>query len=491
MNGAAYVLVVLGILLAKGLGFLRDIVFASVFGATSHTDIYFQVFGLVNLIFTGIGVALSTLVIKNLNKAENDTEEKKRAYVSGFIVKTSLIILGVTALMYISAKPIAMFLLPGLEEEFIPLAVKLMYIMLPSFLFVVIAYIISGVLQNNRVFFISSVMSLPFNVVIIASLFVKNVDVVTVGIVTTIGWFLHIAVQLPSFYKKGYSLVRHYSKNQSFKGNNTEILYIFISNMMFQICFMIDKAFVSSESGAATTINYASNLFVTISSVFVVAMSNVVFPSISKNYEEGKLDYVRDLIKYIITVMAAIFVPFIMTVCCFGKNIISLLYERGEFTSELTVSTAILFAVYTLGALGYICQELLNKVLYLDSKYNYTVIGTILVVALKLIINFFLADYGAVFVSLSTTVLFILYGLAILYGLSRVVGKYFKGELFANLFKIFVSALAAIAVYFICRLLIGNMVADKIMFIIPLGLCGIVYVGMLFVSGILKKLIKR
>ena len=99
--------------------------------------------------------------------------------------------------------------------------------------------------------------------------------------------------------------------------------------MMFQICFMIDKAFVSSESGAATTINYASNLFVTISSVFVVAMSNVVFPSISKNYEEGKIDYVRDLIKYIITIMAAIFVPFIMTVCCFGKNIISLLYPNA------------------------------------------------------------------------------------------------------------------------------------------------------------------
>ena len=41
MNGAAYALVVLGILLAKGLGFLRDIVFASVFGATAYTDIYF------------------------------------------------------------------------------------------------------------------------------------------------------------------------------------------------------------------------------------------------------------------------------------------------------------------------------------------------------------------------------------------------------------------------------------------------------------------
>ena len=64
MIGGAYVLVVIGILLAKGLGFFRDMVFAGVFGTGAQADIYSQVFGLVNLIFTGIGVALSTLVIK-------------------------------------------------------------------------------------------------------------------------------------------------------------------------------------------------------------------------------------------------------------------------------------------------------------------------------------------------------------------------------------------------------------------------------------------
>ena len=66
--GSAYIMVVLGILLAKCIGFYRDMVFAGVFGTSVESDIYFQGFGLVNLIFTGIGVALSTLVIKNINK---------------------------------------------------------------------------------------------------------------------------------------------------------------------------------------------------------------------------------------------------------------------------------------------------------------------------------------------------------------------------------------------------------------------------------------
>lgn len=163
-------MVVLGILLAKGIGFLRDMVFAWVFGATAYTDIYFQIFGLVNLIFTGIGVALSTLIIKNLNKSENSGEEKQRRYVSYFITRTTLIVAAVTCVLYAFARPVTRLLLPGLDKGLYGTAVKLMYIMLPSFLFVIIAYIISGVLQNKRVFFITSIMSLPFNVIIIASL---------------------------------------------------------------------------------------------------------------------------------------------------------------------------------------------------------------------------------------------------------------------------------------------------------------------------------
>lgn len=491
VNGMAYILVVLGILIAKGLGFFRDIVFASVFGASAYTDMYFQIFGLVNLIFTGIGVALSTLVIKNLNKAEHSSELSKRGYVSHFIRKTTLVSVIAALCMAILARPIVNILLPGLDSANTMLAVKLMYIMLPSFVFVIIAYIISGVLQNNKVFFISSIMSLPFNVVIIASLFVKNIDIITVSIVTTIGWLLHIVIQLPSFYKKGYRLFSSpYEKTNKEKSGKSELLWIFISNMMFQLCFMIDKAFVSSESGVASTINYASNLFVTIASVFVVAMSNVVFPSISRNYEEGNREYVKSLLQYMLTVMFAIFVPFILVASCFGNNLIALLYERGSFTSELTGVTATLFAIYTLGVFGYACQELFNKILYLDSKYAYTVIGTVAVVVLKIALNFILAPYGAVAIAISTTALFIAYAVNIALAIIKVTGNYFDRKFVKNIVKILVSSVAAFIVFVGCRWLLPGLFVSKAGFIVPLGLCGIVYLVVLFATGIAKYIIK-
>ncbi len=489
MNAAAYIMVVLGILLAKGIGFLRDIVFASVFGASVYTDMYFQIFGLVNLIFTGIGVALSTLVIKNLNKTQCDSDEKKRSYVSHFITKTTLISLAAIFVMYLFSGVIVRLLLPGIEGESYGVALKMMYIMLPSFLFVIIAYIISGVLQNCRVFFISSIMSLPFNVVIIASLFIKNVDIVTVGIVTTIGWFLHIAVQLPSFYKKGYRLFTGGKCEKTSSGMSRELIWIFISNMMFQVCFMIDKAFVSGDSGAATTINYASNLFVTIASVFVVAMSNVVFPSISRNYEEGNTEYVQSLVKYIIVVMFVIFVPFILTVSCFGNQLIAVLYERGEFTPDLTKTTAVLFAIYTMGALGYVCQELFNKLLYLDARYSYTVAGTISVIALKIVLN--LLSGGKVFVvAATTTLLFTLYAALIAFAMKKVIGNYMDSDLGKNLLKIIVSGICAFAGFIVCKMMLPELTYGRFTFLLPLALCAVIYIGVLTLSGVLKTVIK-
>lgn len=499
--GSAYIMVVLGIVMAKGLGFFRDIVFAEIFGTGVLADIYFQVFGLVTLIFTGIGVALSTLVIKNINKAENLGRE--RAYVSHFIGKAFLYLISAVAVMAVFAPQIVGVILPSIGGQESELAFKLFYIMLPSMIFVVIAYIISGVLQNERAFFITSIMSLPYNVIIILTLYLLDASILTIGAVTTLGWFLHIVILLPSFYKKNYTLIsREKYIGKSDKSN--EILWIFISNMMFQICLYTDRAFVSGDAGMAATFNYASNLFITISSIFVVAMSTVVFPSISKNYEEGNIDYVNETLRYIITVMAAIFLPFLLVVGFFGTNVIGLLYERGSFTGDSTLAVAIMFFVYSMGILGYTTQELFNKILYLAGKYNYSVIGTIAVVILNVIINILIvlfvprtpfADsyitFPSLLIAVSTTVLMTVYAVVMSFGLRKVVGGYWKKDLLIALGKIIIAGGMATATYAVFNTFMNTFTHGRFTFIIPLVVCGAVYIASLLATGVAKQLIKK
>lgn len=498
MIGSAYVMVVLGILLAKGLGFYRDMVFASVFGTGVEADIYFQVFGLVNLIFTGVGVALSTLVIKNLNKPENAGAEK--TYAAAFLRKAAAWLTVAAALLALLARPLIRLILPEISGNDFLLAVKMVYIMAPSLIFVVIAYIVSGLLQNKKAYFITSVMSLPFNAVIIAALFVKEISILQIAAVTTFGWFLHIAIQLPAFYKNGYSFTERKKKTASGgKGKNSEILWIFVSNMMFQLCIYIDRAFVSAEAGMASTFNYASNLFITIASVFIVAMSTVVFPSISKNYEEGKLRYVNDLVSYIITIMTAIFIPFILVVGFFGSDVIRLIYERGAFTSESTAAVAIIFLMYTLSVMGYTTQELFNKILYLDGKYKYTVFGTgavlLLNVGANALIKIALPEGGGmtreILIAGSTALLSTLYALYIAVKLKSVLGRYITRETLANVAKTVLSGAAAVVSYVILNLTVPNFTHGYTTFVPAVLLCGAVYVAVLWATGVLGQILKR
>ena len=85
MQFNSYIFMVIGIVFAKCIGFLRDIFFASQFGTSYQSDIYFTIFSVVTLIFTGIGVALSTIIIKQLNKKQYSNPETQAEYVSFFI----------------------------------------------------------------------------------------------------------------------------------------------------------------------------------------------------------------------------------------------------------------------------------------------------------------------------------------------------------------------------------------------------------------------
>ena len=493
MNNKSYIFVVLGIVLAKIVGFSRDIFFAGFYGTGVTADIYFQIFGIVTLIFTGVGVALQTQVIMNLNKEQNNGPEKKKAYVSAFLCKCSFYLLAVTAVLYLGAKPLTRMLLPDLAGEEFALALRLTYIMLPSIFFVAVAYIISGILQNSNVFFIPSIVSLPYNAVIIAALFLPNVTIEQIGMATTFGWFLHIAIQLPDFYRKGYRFLYRGGEKLPRKRSaaNMSIWWIFISNLMFQLCFIIDKTFVSGNPGQASAINYASNLFITISSVFVVAMTSVVFPAISKNYEEGQIDYVRRLVGNIVSIMAAVFIPFLLVVTLFGDQLIGLLYQRGEFDSQSTAATAAVFVLYSFGIFGYLAQELINRVLYLANRYRYTVVATVLVIGAKLLLDrLFVPAYGMIFAAASSTVLLDLYGIVSFMVLKKTVGSVLSRDVLKCLGKVLLSGAAALAVYFVLLLVMPGIVTGTgPAFILPILICGVVYLGAAFALGVHKQLL--
>lgn len=490
MNWKTYIISVIGIFIAKALGFGRNIFFASAFGATELTDIYFQIFSIPTFLFTGIGTALSTLIIKNLNKKQIKNNFDK-VYASQFIIKTCLIVLVITFFLYLFAGSTIKLLLPGINPDLYIVAQNMMYIMLPSALFIIVAYIISGILQNNKIYFITSIMSLPYNIIIILALLFKNIDIYTICWITTLGWFLHIVILLPNFYRKGYRFF--YKSNNLIKTTHNktklEVFYIFISSMMFQMCFIYDKAAVSHEIGAATIISYATNFFITIVSVFIVAMSNVSYPSICKNYELNNKEKIKISMGQSVLTLFVIIVPFLIINCMYGENIMCLLYERDQFTHELTNKTALLYKIYSFGVFGYICQEFFNKILYLDYKYIVPLLGSIVIMLVKPIINLHLSSYGLVWIAISTTLLVTIYSITIFWRSFKVTGNYFTKDIIYKILKILFSGFIAFLATHIIGLSDFAILQNRYSFLILIINFLSIYLLIIYLSGCVNYLI--
>ena len=79
----------------------------------------------------------------------------------------------------------------------------------------------------------------------------------------------------------------------------------------------------------------------------------------------------------------------------------------------------------------------------------------------------------------------------IAFAIKKVVGKYWKKDLLLDLLKIFIGGIIAFGVYFVFNTFAPSFTHGKISFIIPLCVCGAVYIAFLYATGVLMRLLKR
>lgn len=483
----SYFVMVSGILGAKLLGFVRELVVANKFGTSQLTDIYFQIFSVANVVFASLGVALSTFLVKSINIYRNNSENEKE-FIASFYKKAILWSLCGIGVLCVLGYPITKILLQGLSQEDFYIALKLYYIMIPSFLFIVLTYTSSGILQNKGKFFRTAIVSVPFNIIIIGSLLSFVNSIYSFGIVTTIGWASQFLFLLPSVIKDGYKIWTDKKNEINLSDIKiSEIAFIFVSNVIFQLLFIIDKSFASYSEGASSAIHYSSNLFTTVSSVFLVGMSAVFFPTLTKSIGEKDDKKTNSLIRYTLIFMFCIFIPFLIITSLYHNQIIALLYERGSFDAASTTIVAKAFSVYAFCILGYITQELLFKIFFAKGKYVLTVVSSIAVIVINLICDFIFKN-NIDMIIISTAVLCIAFAFFMFSILGRISKKLYNKEFFVNILKIIVSSLPFVPIYILSKNIINS---NKLYFLIPLLISALIYLALLYFFKVLNIIFKK
>ena len=158
-------------ILSKVLGFIRELVLASAYGATMYSDAYITAMNIPLVIFAIIGSALTTTFIPIYFSIDNKLGKKSSIKFTNNILNIMLVICLLLAVIgFIFVKPLVKIFAIGFNSETFEISVKYTRILIIGVVFIGISYIMTSYLQAKNRFNIPGFISIPKNIIIVISI---------------------------------------------------------------------------------------------------------------------------------------------------------------------------------------------------------------------------------------------------------------------------------------------------------------------------------
>ncbi len=500
------------IMLAKVMGLLRETMVAGIYGQGMESDILNTATQIPLLFFDMVlGVAILSTFVPVFNKyIEKYGKDEAMKFANNFTTIVGLIAVIAAVLGMLFAEPLVNLMVPGYADVpgKVEMTAKLLRILFPSMIFTASAYVAVGVLQSFGEFTIPSLISVVSNGVMILYLIIfgDKFGLVGVSVSMLVAWALQLFVQIPHLIKFGFKYMPRFDlKDEGIKEAALIALPVLISSWVQPLCNVINMSFGSSlGDGAVSALNWANKIYIIMVGVFAYAITNFIFPKLSRlSVGENKDEFsevTRMSVGYIILIIGLVSALFI----ALSQPIISVVFERGEFTKEASAITGKALFYYSFGMVGYAICEVLNKSFYALSDGKTPMVTSLIGILVNLLAAFvFVAllklDVGGL--ALASAVSSLVMGICLLYMINKRRSGVINKEFILNIVKILICGVLAFLVAKGIDAFAKNIGRGTILTLIRLCICSfpalVVYVGagyILKVSEIrdaFNKLLKR
>ncbi|HBR57158.1 MAG TPA: murein biosynthesis integral membrane protein MurJ, partial [Blastocatellia bacterium] len=383
---------------SRVLGLVRETIFARYFGAGFLYDAFLVGFRIPNLLRDLFAEgALSAAFVKVFTDYQIKNSESEAWRLASLVFNALAVILSGVTILGIIFSPLIVRLITynylGSAEHYYPaekamLAVTLMRIMFPFILLVALAALAMGVLNTKGKFGIPASASTAFNIAsIIFGLgfafwlsggnWERSTDSISVpsdaaqwaiigmSIGTLIGGAAQFAIQVPSLLKVGF----RFSPRLSFRDEGVRRVMrlmapAIIGTSAVQVKVVVDTIVASGIDGGVSWLSYSFRLMQFPIGVFGVAIGTAAIPALSRLASEERPTDFRVTLSGAIKLVFLLAVPSACGLIVLGKPIISLIYERGEFTAFDTDMTAWALTAYSVGLAGYAALKVLSPSFY-------------------------------------------------------------------------------------------------------------------------------
>ncbi len=491
-------------LISKGLGFLREVFIASKFGSGMLTDTYFTAMTATVIIMRSLGGALNTTLIPIFSEIkQNSGREAQKRYLTNILNLVFIITLVLAGISYFASPLIIKILAKGFQGDQFDLAVKLNRIGLPIVILLGFTYVLSGYLQSNQIFGPHAIMGIPYNLIFIVYLLFlsKNANINGLMIVSVIAALSQVLIQVPATIHTGYSYTPSINlKDPYFYKAMGLVMPVLIGSAVHQINVIVDRTLASElVEGSISALNYSARMNEMVISVFVAAITTVVFPMLSQAFTENNKAELKKIFNRSTNIILLITVPATVGIIILAKPMVRLFFERNAFSPEATVMTAGALMFYSMGLVGSSLRLMLNKVFYSFQDTVTPMINGAISVMINVILNLILIrkmnhNGLALATSISATITTIL----LFIDLRKKIGRIGIRRIIITFMKCLISAtIMGVAVY-LTYFKLGSYLPDRklidiIMLLVSVGLGVIVYFGLCLVLKVkeLRDLMKR
>ncbi len=340
-------------IIQRGMGLLREMVKAHLFGASPLLSA-FQTAILIpnslNELIVG-GHVNSALVPIFSEYAWREDKEELWSLASIFLTVTTIILAIIIAIVELFT-PRAAALIGAFNYTDIVLtetSLQLMRLATPAVLFMSVANVLSGLLFSLKRFTLPAFVGTIFNatIVIVALLRPDHVSSLVYGML--LGAVLQIVIQLPA--------LRDATLRPNLNLSHPALKRIFwlyapvlasIGVNLIAIGFAYNLATRTGDQ-SLTYMNYATTLYQFPIGLVVTALSVAILPTLSRQALHTDLSQFKQTLADGIRLTLALILPAAIGLLILAAPVITLLFERGQFTIEDTEITAQVLRLFMLG----------------------------------------------------------------------------------------------------------------------------------------------
>ncbi|MGZ4959006.1 MAG: murein biosynthesis integral membrane protein MurJ [Methylomonas sp.] len=356
-------------MISRIMGFVRDMLFANIFGVNAGTDAFFVAFKIPNFLrrLFAEGAFAHAFVPILSDYKENGSREAQKLFIDRTAGTLALVQVLMTMVGIIAAPVLIMLFAPGFlwENSQYALAVQMLQITFPYLLFISLTAFAGGILNAHGRFAVPAITPVFLNIcMIIAAVWISPLMAEPI---LALAWgvfaagVVQLLFQVPPLMRLGLMPRMRLGFHDPGVRRILKLMAPAIFGVsVVQLNLLVDTLFASFlTSGSVSWLYYSDRLVEFPLGIFGVAISTVILPSLSKNHAADDTQAFSRSLDWGLKLIVLIGLPATLGLTLLAEPLLSTLFQYNEFGADDVRMAGKSLAAFSLGLLAFMLIKVL------------------------------------------------------------------------------------------------------------------------------------